>query len=275
MKTEPTANAQMEQTPLGAAWRYRWLVLALTVLGAGLAFFFATETDTIEYEATASLVVTDPRASTLFSSAEVARDEERYVEDQVAILRSDSVAQRASELIATQNPEAQLDATEIVETVEIVNTGSNEIVVQYTAISADTAVDTVNAVILAYEQVREEQAARESASAIDQLEQSIANIDAELDDIEVQILTITQLPQQTALDQQHAAAVARLIQLQPRLVTATEEELILLRLELADIDQILARRPRLAAELESVLRACGTFRGYGETASRGGAYSQA
>ena len=93
----------IEQTPLAAMWRFRWLVLIVTVIGAGLAFLYATATATTEYEATASLVVTDPRTSTLFSADDASRNATLYVEDQIAILHSDAVAQRTSELIAASD----------------------------------------------------------------------------------------------------------------------------------------------------------------------------
>ena len=59
------------------------------------------------YEATASLVVTDPRATTLFSATEAAAlDAERYVADQKAIMGSDIIAGRAAAAAIASQPEA-------------------------------------------------------------------------------------------------------------------------------------------------------------------------
>jgi Mrp family chromosome partitioning ATPase len=241
---EPTLdNRGMEQTPLGAAWRFRWLVLLVVVLGGTFALLAANAIKSTQYQAVASLVVADPRTNTLFSSSDAQLSASRYVDDQVAILRSDSVAQRTSELIAESGLE--IDANEIAEVVRVFTTESSEILVEYAAAVETTAVSTVNAVIEAYELVRREGAVRESASAIAQLEQSLVSIDAELRDLENQILVITVIPEQEQLDQQHAAAIARLAEIQPRLATATEEELVLLRDELADIDLLLDRRSQI------------------------------
>ena len=110
-------NLGNEQTPLGAAWRFRWLVLALTIIGTTLALLAAIATSTTEYEATASLVVTDPRTSTLFSADDVALNAARYVEDQIAILTSDTVAQRTSGIITTSG--LSVDPLEIAATLRL------------------------------------------------------------------------------------------------------------------------------------------------------------
>lgn len=235
----------MEQTPLGAAWRFRWLVLLSAILGGGLAFAYATATATTEYEATASLVVTDPRASTLFSADDAERNATRYVTDQVAILRSDSVAQKTSELIAESGTGLGLDGTLVAATVEIFTTGANEILIQFSATDELTAVTAVNAVVDAYDEVRDESAARDSASAVEQLDRSIAAIDAEVATIEDQINVIRRSSVQGELTQQYEQALARIVELQPLLATETGNQLDEVRAELADIDQLLARVARV------------------------------
>lgn len=241
MPTGPnTGNQALEQTPLSAMWRYRWLVAALTVAGAALAMFLAVQGPP-RYEATASLVVTDPRATALFNSVETTRLNDRYVSDQVAILRSGSVAQRSSDLLAAGQPSLRIDADEITETVEIFTTGTNEILVRYTAGDESTAVSAVNAVIDAYSEVRREAAVNESASAIAQLDSSIADIDTELADIEQQVLVIKSDPTRVDLEEQYRATLERILRLQPQLALATGDTLIELRAELDDADNQLSR----------------------------------
>lgn len=245
-------NHTMEQTPLAAAWRFRWLVALFALLGAVLAFGLAQSIDSTQYRATASLVVTDPRATTLFSADDAAQlSASRYVDDQIAILGSDSIAQRTGEIITAAEPGLAVDTDDIAEKLRIIGTGSSEILVGYTAADENTAVTTVNTVISAYEQLRRESAERESASAVAQLEQSLASIDAELDDIENQIQALLRNPEQSELETQRSLAIARLLELQPQMAaTEDEDELVILRNELADIDQLLATLATIEVDVD-------------------------
>jgi Mrp family chromosome partitioning ATPase/NTP pyrophosphatase (non-canonical NTP hydrolase) len=236
----------MKQTALGAAWRFRWLVLALAFVGAGLAFFAGSTTSTTRYEATASLIVTDPRASTLFSTDQAARDASLYVEDQIAILRSDSVTRRSAEIIEAKI-DRQIDPIAFEETLGIYTSAGNEIIIQYTAEDEIGAVTVVNAVVTAYAEVRGEAAAEDSASALSQLDQSIAAIDGEIESISTSIAQYRNSSAQGELDRQYEAALARLLELQEALLTADATRLATLRQELADVDLQLSRYVQIAA----------------------------
>jgi Mrp family chromosome partitioning ATPase len=232
----------MEQTPLAAIWRFRWLVLLFTLLGGTIALLLAIGLLPPRYEATASLVVTDPRATTLFSASEAAGlDAERYVADQKAILGSDIVAQRASELVAAALPGSADTPRQIAKNVKISTSSSNEIVVSYPAEDEQTAIATANAIIEAYELLRGESAGRDSASAIGQLDQSINDIDAELADIQEQIIGAREDPVWIELNLQYQAALNRLAQVQPRLTTARGDALVALQAEVIEIDEQLNR----------------------------------
>jgi Mrp family chromosome partitioning ATPase/uncharacterized protein involved in exopolysaccharide biosynthesis len=244
-------NRGIGQTPIGAAWRFRWIVVALSMSGAVGGFLFANAIKSTQYQATASLVVTDPRATTLFSADEASRlSADRYVEDQVAILRSDSVAKRTSELASLALSGTELDAIEIEEGLRISADEGSEILVQYSAADEATAVAVTNSVIKAYELVRNEEAVRESSSAVAQLEQSLGAIDNELSQIEAMIVETRQSPELTELDRQRADALEQLVTLQPQLTTATGDELTAVRQKLADIDLLLARVAQITTAQE-------------------------
>jgi hypothetical protein len=106
----------LEPTVLAAMWRYRWLVLA-SVAGAAVLSLVYSGTRPTEYEATASLVVEDPRESGVFQSLSGARPE-RYVADQVEILRSTVVAQRASEIGQGRLASADLSIDDLLDNTE-------------------------------------------------------------------------------------------------------------------------------------------------------------
>ncbi len=85
-----------EHSLLGAAWRYRWQVLATIIAFAGLAFAYST-LRAESWMATASLVVEEPGIQQLYSS-DNPTDPERYLQDQVAILQSAEIADQAAKL---------------------------------------------------------------------------------------------------------------------------------------------------------------------------------
>jgi Mrp family chromosome partitioning ATPase/capsular polysaccharide biosynthesis protein len=231
-----------EVTPLGAVWRFRWLVLTLTLLGGAVALLYAMGLLPPRYEATASLVVTDPRAATLFSATETAAGEaERYVADQKAILGSDAVAERASEMVAVSLPATAPPPRDIAKEVRITTSNSNEIKIVYAAEDEATAMATVNAVIEAYELLRGESANRDSASAIAQLDESLADIDEELSAIRVQVIVVRDNPRWVQLDSQYQEALDRLAELQPQLRSEDGSNLLGLQAEVVVLDEQLKR----------------------------------
>jgi Mrp family chromosome partitioning ATPase/capsular polysaccharide biosynthesis protein len=258
MADEPLLDSNStEVTPLAAIWRYRWLVLALTLLGGAVALLYAIGLLPPSYEASASLVVTDPRATTLFSATETAAGEaERYVADQQAILGSDAVAERASAIVAETLPDTAPTPREIVRNVRITTSNSNEIKVSYAAEDEATAMATVNAVIEAYEQLRAESAVNESASAIAQLDESLAAIDEELDTIEAQVILVRENPQWIELQRQYQEALDRLAEIQPQLQTEDGSNLLALQAEVDSLDAQLERIDgivRLADSVQTVV----------------------
>jgi tyrosine-protein kinase Etk/Wzc len=232
----------MEQTPLSAVWRYRWLVLALTLFGGAVAMLLAIGLLPPRFEATASLVVTDPRATTLFSASDAAGlDSDRYVADQKAIMGSDAVAERASATVAATLPDTAPSPRQIVKNVKIQTSESNEIKIAYGAEDEPTAMVTVNAIIEAYEELRAEAAVRDSASAIAQLDQSIDDIDSELEFLQQEILAFRQSPTWLELTDQYQGALDRLSVLQPQLATASEATQARLQAEVDELDRQLDR----------------------------------
>jgi Mrp family chromosome partitioning ATPase len=237
---EPVVDQRFVQSPLAAAWRYRWLVLLMVIACGALAYFYSTTTHILQYVARASVVVSDPRSSTLFDADKAGLLEaDRYVVDQVAILESDTVALRASEVVGDAEPLflERFDAVSSPYGYRVASEpGSDEIVVLYTAESEEAAVAAANAVIDAYAEVRRTEALRNSASAVEQLNLSIAQIETELASIQAQIDQARQSPLRADFDEQYRDAFTRLGELQIELETTDDEdELIELRAELRDL----------------------------------------
>lgn len=228
-------NSPFEPTVFTALWRYRVLtalVLAASVLLGG--FFLASQPS--RYQAVATLVVEDPRATALFGSGVVVRPE-RYVTNQASILQSGLVADRAASIAEADGhvftPEQisrNLDVAVIGE--------SDEIEVRFEAAEFDRAVAGANSVALAYEQVRLEGASQAFDRAIEELDESLRALRQELNDtsdgIEAVLLSD---PSRTLLNEQYAQALARLTELQAAAANASEDDIAGLRASLDDVLQ--------------------------------------
>jgi Mrp family chromosome partitioning ATPase len=93
--TRPTAG---QTTVLGAIWRHRFAFTAVVIATMMLALV-ASELRSPGYVATASLVIRAPVTSSDGTSSDQTTNPQRYIADQVVILRLRAVADRAAELV--------------------------------------------------------------------------------------------------------------------------------------------------------------------------------
>jgi Mrp family chromosome partitioning ATPase/uncharacterized protein involved in exopolysaccharide biosynthesis len=168
-----------EPTVLGAAWKYRWLVLFLAVAFAGLAYFYASSSP--EYTADATLSVQDPRTSNLFDDV-VPDTPERYVEGQAAIMRSRVVAKRAAEILAAQSPSVDVDVDDMTDNLTVTaNETADSITITYASIvSEEEAIAVTNAVVEAYQEVGSTTAEFAFSAALVSLDESIVALQVEI-----------------------------------------------------------------------------------------------
>lgn len=176
------ASGTTEPTVLAAVWKYRWLVLLLAIAFAGLGWLYASET--ADWTATATLAVQNPRTSSLFDEA-FPDSPERYVEGQVAILESRAVARRAVEISAEQNPPVNVTVKDIQTNLSVSGSASSDIVaLKYSADTQREAITVVNAVAVAYQEIGRLAADAEFASALSELDGSIAALNTEIAELE-------------------------------------------------------------------------------------------
>lgn len=244
-----------EPTVLGAMWKHRWLSLVVVAIVTALALGYGY-TRPVSYEAVATFVVEDPRASALFDFGNVQRPE-RYVANQAAILESTAVAER----VVADRPDFD-DPADVLDGLEVFWTSSSDqIQLRFTADTPDRAVAGVNAVADAYRELRRESTAATFTAAVAQLDDSIAEVDARLADLQARIeSTLAGNPARQTLDAQFDTALARLATLQAALPAASGTELADLRADLDDVLQQLqtlqlitnleTNRPELAALLD-------------------------
>lgn len=218
---EDSESTAYQPTVLGAIWRFRWLMLAFLIVGGALGVVYAT-LQPERYEAIASFVVQDPRASTLFETL-AGQQPDRFVGDQVAILESTVVAERAAQMAAQSG--ATLTADDFLEDGQAVSDpDSDHIQIRFQAGSPESAVLGANTIANVYQAIRRESTAQSYESALQQLDQSIRGVAEELDRIAEQIAAqLGPDPAMEELDRQFADALIRLADLQQALAAVTPD----------------------------------------------------
>jgi len=205
-------DQSFEPTVLTAVWRSRWLVLFLVIAFAGLGWLYASQT--AQWSAEATLAIQDPSSSNLFDQG-VSDSPERYVEGQVAILRSRAVARRAVDIAAEQTPPINVTVDDVVDGIAVTaSSSSNTVTLGYTADTQRVAIGVVNAVAAAYQDIGRLNADAQFTKAVEELDRSIADLQQELVGLDSQItVRQTLVIDQLAQDPQRMADQALLDQL--------------------------------------------------------------
>lgn len=173
-------NNSNEPTIFSAIWHYRWIALAILILFAAVGVVFTAQ-QAPSYYASATLVIEDPRSSSLFQTLSGVSPQ-RYIADQVAVLASTTVADKAAET------DPALTSDDILEGEAVQSDpNSNAIVVGFYAADPDAAVAGANAIVSAYQAVRRDQSLGNAASALEQLDTAISAIDDQLSSIQTQL----------------------------------------------------------------------------------------
>ena len=151
---------------------HRGLVLA-SILAFAVVGLLVTSLRTSEYGAEAGLVLKDPQSLAL-SDGPVG-DELRYVADQVAILKSVAVAERARALIKASGGEPTDARTLQRKTTIRSNADSNYIVVEHAAESPKAAAAGANAIVRAYRDLIRADLVADSNASLAKLDGAIAD----------------------------------------------------------------------------------------------------
>lgn len=193
----------------GAAWRHRWFVLAMALLGA-LGGLVVSTRGASAYQATASIVVSNNDAATAAEgSAIIDTNPERYVADQVAILKlptvSDLAAETANEaLAALEEPGLPTDLTgDDIRAAQSVSNVTGTNLIEITATSENPTVAQVVADSLAssYQSVRSSQ--NQTASSVEALKAALDANQKDLVDVERQITDLRAVEGGTSLNAQY------------------------------------------------------------------------
>ncbi len=235
-----------EPTVTAAAWRYRNLVAAFLAAGAVLGALAALMGGG-EFVASAEIVVEDPRSAAVFERTQSAEGA-RYVETQASIMRSAAVAVRARDLGEAADPQVELSLGDLLDDVEVTTSDDSALItITYRHPDPDTALVVPTLVAAAYEEERRAAAVRGSQAALDELDETIAEGEAELVGIEEGIARLREATEaRLALEQQFEEVINRLALLQePGSVPGAGG--------VAAFPSIEAQRDALKSQLEAIL----------------------
>jgi Mrp family chromosome partitioning ATPase len=204
--------AALEQPSIVASmWRYRWLVALIVSIFIALGLVFQAYVP-LAFQATAEMVVEDPRSSQLFNVGEIVssgQNPQRYVADQVEILKSPRVAFQAANLLNTWSetdpatlgsewpvwlagPEDLIDVSisqdDFLNDASISSSrDSNQVEVSFTADTAAVARIGANAVVEAYRDVRFEELNRVADAAVETIRRQESALEVSLEDLQRRI----------------------------------------------------------------------------------------
>lgn len=225
-------NASGEITLLGAAWRRKWLVLAVALVALVLAFLYARFQPQEElFLAEATVLLQDPSAT-----LEGGGTSERFVVSQVELMESPVVAGAAVEVLASGDPPILEDPLDLLDQYRV--SSSNDSSLVFISIVEDdeqVALAKVNAVAEGYRQVSRAQATTSTASAVERIDAQIESIENRLVEIDQDLTEAVAADEGLAeLQNQAQEAVARIAELQEDLPGASDEQAAAIRQEIQD-----------------------------------------
>jgi Mrp family chromosome partitioning ATPase/capsular polysaccharide biosynthesis protein len=173
--TTDLATGTVETNVFSLIWNRRLLVVAFALAFAGVGLL-VSELRQKEYTAEASVLLSQPAPT----AADPARDEARYVADQVAVMKSLPIAARASQIARkdSENP-ITVDARDFQRrTLITASAESNFVSVSFHAGRPNAAATGANATVQAYEEATREDLQNDTEQALRQLDLAIANAEA-------------------------------------------------------------------------------------------------
>lgn len=207
---EERASASAAGTGLlRSMWRFRIAILATTLV-AGAIGYGASLLQAPQYEATAELMLADPRNVGVFRDAQqVALDPARHVRNRAEMVTSSPVLTGAADLLG-----GRLDQVTLAEQVSAEPSFDLDLVTIHAIDdSAAGAAEVADAVARSYEAVASRQGLDAAEAATTQLGQTAARLEARRNALEAQLATD---PGNPALEAERDAAVAQLVSVQTR-----------------------------------------------------------
>lgn len=233
-------NTLTEPTLFSAAWRYKWVVLVTTLAAVALGLVWAVlHPPTTKYTARASLVI---QATGSGLDLGTSGSPQRFVANQVEILRSEAVADLASQKAAEQDPPLELSPDDITSGLFIASSSLADLIdVVFTyPDDPDVAIGAANAVVDAYRQLVASEKSAQSDAALQRIDAEMATLDAQASSLEQQIADLNaQNTTLVALRAQYDDALNEIVGLQAEAVDADATRLTEIRARLSDLRSLI------------------------------------
>lgn len=229
-----------ETTLFSAAWRYRWLVVSATVLGLALGLAYARiYPPAVTYTARASLVV---QATTTGLDLGTSGNPQRFVANQVEILRSDAVAQLASDIASAGEPAIALTAEQLSGDMSVSSSSNSDLVEVFFSSTDPVAATTgANALVSAYEQLLSSEKQLKTQAALERINVQLSTFDKRADDLAAEIADAqAKDPIRPVLRAQYEDALAEIVDLQSEAHTADETRIVEIRTRLGDLRTLIS-----------------------------------
>lgn len=186
------------------------------------------------------MLVENPVNSSVFDQ-DTGASPERYTSDQVAILESTAITERAAEM-ATESPAGtSLSPDDFIDGIEVESTAEGGLItVVATGAEPETAVLMADSLMGAYEELKEAESARSLESAIEEFDASIQAVDEEVEAITAEITALREpAAEGTDVNSQIQTAIGQLLELIAANGDAAQLEPILTRLQALQLIQSL------------------------------------
>ena len=228
-------NISTEPSLLSAAWRYKWLVAGVSALAVvlGILFLDLFPPQTF-YTAQTTMVV---QATGAGLDVGAGSTPQRFVANQIEILKSGAVAQLASQLAAKSDPPVEVTPEELIDSAFVGGTNDSDLIgVVFTSSDAVAAITGANALASAFQELASLEATAATTAAIERIDAQVDTLDERFDALDKQITTMQAADTVRAeLRKQYEEALAEIAILQVEGRTADEFTLIGLRTRLADL----------------------------------------
>lgn len=228
-----------DPTLFSSAWRYRWLVAALTAVAVALGIAYVTvfPPETL-YSAKASMVVQETAGGLDIGSS---GNPQRFVSNQVEIINSNSVFQLASDLAEQNDPPVILGPDELEEGILVGFSNDSDLIdIVFIAEDQATAITGANALAAAYQELVSLETSAAADAALERIDSQLETLQERVDAIEGEIeALLAEDLSRTELLAQYEQALGEIVKLQTELPVATQNRADLIRDRLSDLRDLI------------------------------------
>jgi len=179
-------------------WRRRWLfvIAVAAVVVPALALTLASAK---VYQGEARVLLRSPEGGPVFATTPTVTDRDRLVQTELQIVQSQAVRERVAQSLGIDEaPPVDARAEQ----------GSDVLVLHVRSTDRHTAADAANSYAQEYIELRRDQAVDDRLAAVTQLQQTLGELQADIDTIDRRLLTAS-ATEKESLEQQRTALVAQ------------------------------------------------------------------